>query len=89
MESKDRIFNGHLARLKDIWRVLDGGGELKFVHATCYASLLEKDSKWFSAVDGRSYHAFLWHRRIRQFVRTETGSVETKDLVITWRKACS
>lgn len=80
----DRMFNGSHALLKDIRRVINAGGELKFVHAFCLASLLEKDSQWFSAVDGRSYHGFL-RTLAPKLQRTETGSVETKDLVITWR----
>jgi hypothetical protein len=47
--------------------------------------LMHADGHWFTTIDGRSYQAFL-KTADKRHTQTETGSTETKDLVIEWRK---
>jgi len=77
---------GGLAHMKQVRRVLDEGGHVRFDWLTCLAILVSADRKLSTTIDGRTYQAFL-KTLPPQLERTETGSTETKDLVIEWRKA--
>src|SRR6267142_3816647 len=76
---------GGLAHMKQVRRVLDEGGHVRFEWLTCLAILVSVDRKLSTTIDGRTYQAFL-KTLPPQLERTDTGSTETKDLVIEWRK---
>ena len=81
----DAKSTGGLARLSDIKRELDHGGFVRFVWFDVWPMLMHADGQWFTTIDGRTYQAFQ-KTADRRYTKTETGSTETKDLVIEWRK---
>jgi hypothetical protein len=60
--------------------ILDSGGFVRFTWSKCLSEVIDSNGVAYS-FDGRSYQAFLKRPNLQ---RTETGSVETKDLIITW-----
>jgi hypothetical protein len=73
-----------LAMMKQVRRVLDEGGKIIFDWKSCQTGLISADGNSFM-MDGRTYQGFL-KRLAPKLQRTETGSTETKDLVIEWSK---
>jgi hypothetical protein len=78
------------ATLCEVREELYAGGCVRMVHAGG-AVLIHADPEYHrlrphqhDLIDGRSYHGFL-RNLARECVRTETGSLETGDLVIEWR----
>ncbi len=71
------------ARLPDIRRVVEEGGYVRFVWASNSPKLVSADKE--TLIDLRSYHGFL-KTLAPKLQRTETGSSETKDLVIEWKR---
>ncbi len=76
---------GGLAHLKEVRRVLAEGGIVRFHWSTCSPILIHPNGESFTPIDGRSYHAFQ-ETADQKYTRTETGSTETKDLVIEWKR---
>src|SRR6266851_1832623 len=76
---------GSLAQMKQVRRVLNEGGHVKFVWKTGAITAISADGALFSTMDGRTYQGFL-KTLAPKLERTETGSTETKDLVIESRK---
>jgi len=74
-----------LAHLKDVRRVLQEGGIVRFHWANCRTILIKADGKSFTPIDGRSYKGFL-KTADKRYTRTQAGSTDTKDLVIEWRR---
>ena len=70
-------------RSGDIRRVLSEGGVVRFIWHKCRAELVTPNGAELR-IDGRTYQGFL-KRLALQLDRTETGSAETRDLVIEWR----
>jgi hypothetical protein len=69
----------------DVKRIVAHGGLVRFTHKSALATLVSVDGYSFSQLDRRTYDAFL--RTIApQLSRTESGSVETGDLVIWWKQ---
>lgn len=75
-----------LARMKQVRRVLNEGGHVKFVWKTGAITVISADGALFSTMDGRTYQGLL-KTLAPKLERTEIGSTETKDLVIEWRKS--
>jgi hypothetical protein len=73
------------AKLKLVKQVLGAGGKVQFDWKTCTPWLVNKDGDESMRMDGRTYQSFLDHHS-NYLVQTETGSTETRDLVITWRQ---
>jgi hypothetical protein len=81
----DAVCTGGLARLHDIRRELEHGGFVRFVWGNYGGELLfHADGEYFTAIDGRSYQAFL-RDADKRYNRTERGSTEQSNLVIEWR----
>ena len=76
---------GRLARMRDVSRVLDEGGSVRFIHKEGRAILVAADGESFQPLDGRTYDSFL-RIRSRKFTRTESGSIADGDLVFEWRR---
>ena len=76
---------GGLARIHDISGVLNDGGIVRFIHRDGWAILVAADGESFQTLDGRTYTAFL-RTRATKLTRTESGSLESGDLVIEWRR---
>jgi hypothetical protein len=67
----------------DVKRIVDHGGLVRFHYRTAMATLVSVDGQSLSQLDRRTYNACL--RSIApQLSRTQSGSVETADLVIEW-----
>lgn len=75
---------GGLARLSAVRRHLSNGGVVRFTHNTCQPILIFAEGKSFQPIDGRSYQAFQ-STADSKYTRTQTGSVETHNLIIEWR----
>ena len=86
MNTTDAKNTGGLAKLADVRRILTEGGIVRFQWATCWTVLISADGGSFTTLDGRTYQGFL-KTVAPKMERTETGSTETKDLVIEWRKS--
>jgi hypothetical protein len=72
-----------VARLAHVKRIVARGGLVRFTYKTALAILVSADGQLLSQLDRRTYDAFL--RSIApQLLRTESGSLETGDLVIEW-----
>ena len=76
---------GGLAYLAEIHHVLAEGGLVRFHWGHGQHILVNANGKSFTPIDGRSYQGFLKTAN-KRYTRTETGSTDTKDLVIEWRK---
>jgi len=74
-----------LAQMKQVLRVLNEGGYVKFDWNTSRIIVVSAHGDLLTAMDGRTYHGFLKTLAPRLH-RTDTGSTGTKDLVIEWRK---
>jgi hypothetical protein len=72
------------AKLKDVREALANGGCVRFVWNTCGPRIISADGESVP-LDGRTYQGFLTSLA-PTLKRTEAGSVETKDLIIEWRK---
>ena len=70
------------ALLAEANEILANGGIMRFVWASSQ-TVLVKASGELRALDGRAYDSLL---NRSDLTRIETGSTETKDLVIEWRK---
>ena len=66
-------------------RVLNDGGVVRFIHKDGWAILITADGESFQALDGRAYAGFL-RTRATKLTRTESGSIESGDLIIEWRR---
>jgi len=77
---------GGLARMRQVHRVLSEGGYVQFDWKTCRTIVISADGELFTTMDGRTYQGFL-KTLAPKLNRSETGSTDTKDLVIEWRKA--
>lgn len=75
-----------LAQMKQVRRVLNEGGHVRLNWRNGSTVLVSADRKSSTAIDGRTYQGFL-KTLAPKLERTETGSMETKDLVIEWRKS--
>jgi len=71
---------GGLAHMKQVRRVLDEGGHVRFEWLTCLAILVSADRKLSTTIDGRTYQAFL-KTLPPQLERTETGTARRRK---TW-----
>jgi len=76
---------GGLAYLAEIHHVLAEGGLVRFHWGNGQHILVNANGKSFTPIDGRSYQGFLKTAN-KRYTRTETGSTDTKDLVVEWRK---
>jgi hypothetical protein len=85
MNATDAKNTGGLAKLADVGRVLAEGGIVRFQWVTCWTVLISADSGSYTPLDGRTYQGFL-KVVAPKLERTETGSTETKNLVIEWRQ---
>jgi hypothetical protein len=74
-----------LAQMKQVQRVVNDGGYVKFDWKTGRIVVVSADGELFTTLDGRTYQGFLKTLAPR-LQRSETGSTDTKDLVIEWRK---
>jgi hypothetical protein len=74
-----------LARMKQVRRILDEGGLVRFNWRVGWTRVFSANGLYVTTLYGRTYSAFL-RTLAPKLERTETGSVETKDLVIEWRK---
>jgi hypothetical protein len=70
------------ALLAEANEILANGGIMRFIWATCQTVLVKATGE-LRALDGRTYDSL---RNRSDLTRIETGSTETKDLVIEWRK---
>lgn len=70
------------ARLKDVERVLDEGGLVRFTWSDGRRELITASGET-QRLDGRCYASV---RNDPDLIRMETGSTDNKDLVIIWRK---
>lgn len=75
------------AILSDILQALNEGGCVQFHHTDCHASVVYGNGRRKS-IDGRSYQGFL-QTMASHMQRTEIGSVETRNLIIEWRRKLS
>jgi hypothetical protein len=73
------------AKLKDVKIGLETGGYVRFMWKECSPWIIFADGD-FLLMDGRTYQGFLTSLA-PTLVCTETGSMETADLIIEWRKA--
>ena len=69
-------------KLDEVKQGLNRGGFVRFEHNSCSAYLSGEGQHAF--LDGRTYHGFL-QTVAPNLTRMETGSIEKKNLVITWR----
>jgi hypothetical protein len=76
---------GGLARMKQVRRILDEGGLVRFNWRVGWTRVFSANGLYVTTLDGRTYSAFL-RTLAPKLERSETGSVETKDLVVEWRK---
>jgi len=76
---------GGLAQMKQVQRVLNEGGYVKFDWNAGRITVVSAYGDLFTTMDGRIYHRFL-KTLAPKLQRTETGSTGTIDLVIEWRK---
>ncbi len=72
------------ATMKQVRGVLNEGGKVVFDWKQGWTRLVSADGN-FTTIDGRTYQGFL-KTLAPKLERTETGSTDTKDLVIEWRK---
>ena len=70
--------------LADIFQALNEGGCVRFKHLSCDPYVVFKDGS-SKLLDGRSYQGFL-QTMAKTLNRTETGSLDTHNLVIEWRR---
>ena len=76
---------GGLARMRQVQRVLNEGGYVKFDWKICRTIVISADGELFTTMDGRTYQGFL-KTLAPKLHCSETGGTDTKDLVIEWRK---
>lgn len=76
----------NLANLADIKRIVNAGGTLEFTWSTGCVILIHPSGKR-QAVDGRSYHAYVFGPEV-DIERKEVGQVgdDLSGLIITWRR---
>lgn len=74
-----------MVKLNDIIRELNGGGKLRYIWVIGEHDLVLADGT-VKPVDGRSYHAFVCDGHAANYQRSETGSIDFKDLIIEWSK---
>ena|SRR5882762_5566353 len=79
-----RKVNNVRALLKDVERVLADGGFLRMTWHDGRTELVSATGE-SQIVDGRTYQAFT-NKHQYGLNRVETGSTESKDLVIEWRQ---
>jgi hypothetical protein len=72
------------ARLKDVREALANGGYVRYVWGVCGPVIVSANGESMP-MDGRTYQGFLTSLA-PTLVRTETGSTDTRDLIIEWRK---
>ena len=72
-----------LALLAQVDQALENRGYIRFRWATGEAKLITVDGRE-TAIDGRSYHAFI-HSKRKDLVEKRTGTTTQKNLVIEWR----
>ena len=77
-------YNPKPARLEDVARALAQGGCVRCTSGNSSSAILVFPGG-DAVLDGRTYQRFL-KTVAPQLKETRTGSVETKDLVIEWRK---
>lgn len=70
--------------LADVFKALNEGGCVRFKHLTCDAYVVSADGQ-ARLLDGRSYQGFL-QSMAKSLKRTETGSYDTRNLIIEWRR---
>lgn len=63
--------------MKQVMRVLNEGGYVRFEWRTCSTILISADHKLFTTIGVRTYQGFLRTLAL-QLERTETGSVRQK-----------
>jgi hypothetical protein len=74
-----------VARIADVRRIIAHGGLVRFSYKTAFAILVSADGEVRYQLDRRTYDAFL--RAIApQLSCTESGSIETNDLVVEWKQ---
>jgi hypothetical protein len=69
---------------KDVHRVLTEGGFVRFIWHTGRKELITASGRSLR-IDGRTYQEFL-KTLAPKLKRSETGSMEERDLVIEWRQ---
>ena len=70
------------ASIRDILTGLEAGGHVEFIWCICTPYLVLPDGTR-RIVDGRSYRGFL-RKHAGRMAKEETGSTETRNLVIRW-----
>jgi hypothetical protein len=79
--------NNLKAFLKDVQLVLDSGGLVRFHWVNGRTELVVPTGQVLVLLDGRTYQGFLHNKKLQTtLTRTETGSMETNNLVIEWEK---
>lgn len=73
------------AELAEVRRVLSNGGLVRFAWRSGHTVLISPNGKRLTTLDGRAYHGFL-QTVAPSLQETSTGSIETEDLVIEWKK---
>jgi hypothetical protein len=71
--------------LAEVNRVLGNGGLVRFVWASQHAILISPKGKRLTTLDGRAYEDFL-KNVAPGLEETSTGSIESQDLVIEWKR---
>ena len=85
MTKSSQKSTGGLAQMHQVSRVLNDGGVVRFIHKDGWAILITADGESFQALDGRTYAGFL-RTRATKLTRSESGSIESGDLIIEWRR---
>jgi hypothetical protein len=71
--------------MADVRRIVAHGGLVRFTYKTDLAILVSVDGQSLSQIDRRTYDAFV-RSTAPHLLRTESGSMETNDLVIEWKQ---
>jgi hypothetical protein len=74
--------SSHGAKLAEAKQILMDGGIMRFVWGSNQPAHLAKASGELRILDGRTYESL---RKREDLIRTETGSTETRDLIIEWK----
>jgi len=74
---------GGRAQMRQVYRVLNEGGVVRFIHRDGWAILVSADGEVSATLDGRTYAGFLT-TLAPKLKRTESGSIDGGDFVVEW-----
>jgi len=74
---------GARAQMRQVYRVLNEGGVVRFIHRDGWAILVSADGELSTTLDGRTYAGFLT-TLAPKLKRTESGSIDGGDFVVEW-----